>query len=178
MINAKLTDLVPGPEWPEIVKMVVEIPNHSSNKYEYDRELGLFRLDRTLYSPMHYPGEYGFISGTQAEDGDPLDVLTLADSPSFPGIVIAARPVGVLGMVDQGTLDEKILAVPHCNPRFGQMHDIEDVFLHVRKEIEHFFRIYKELEGKKTEVKGWSGRGRAHELIQKARERYVSLQKK
>lgn len=172
-MHARLSDLEPGPKWPEIVRMVVEIPLHSNNKYEYDRELGVFKLDRTLYSPMHYPGEYGFIPGTLAEDGDALDVLTLADTPSYPGIVIAARPVGVLGMIDQGIVDEKILAVPDRDPRFDQIHEIDDVFPHVRREIEHFFTIYKELEGKKTEVRGWSQRSHAHVLIRQARERYL-----
>lgn len=168
-----LYDLDPGPGCPRVVRMIVEIPKNSSNKYEYDHEMGVFRLDRALYSPMHYPGEYGFIPGTLSEDGDPLDVLTLADEPSYPGVLIVARPVGVLEMVDQDELDQKILAVPDHNPRFDQMRVIEDVFPHIRREIEHFFTIYKELEGKRTEVRGWSGRDQAHGLIRKARERYL-----
>jgi inorganic pyrophosphatase len=96
-----LHDLDPGPECPRIVRMVVEIPKLSTNKYEYDPETNLFRLDRPLYSPVHYPGEYGFIPGTAAEDGDPLDILTLVDEPSYPGTLIAARPLGILRMIDQ-----------------------------------------------------------------------------
>jgi inorganic pyrophosphatase len=98
--------------------MIVEIPRNSGNKYEYDPELGVFRLDRSLYSPMHYPGDYGFIPGTLADDGDALDVLTLVDEPSHPGIMIAVRPVGLLQMEDQGAADQKVLAVPNRNPRF------------------------------------------------------------
>ena len=89
--------------------MIVEIPKNSANKYEYDGKLGVFRLDRALYSAVHYPGDYGFIPGTLAEDHDPLDVLTLVDEPSYPGVLMLVRPVGVLIMVDQDEPDEKIL---------------------------------------------------------------------
>jgi inorganic pyrophosphatase len=135
--------------------------------------MGVFRLDRTLYSPMHYPGDYGFIPGTLGGDGDPLDVLTLVDDPSYPGILIAVRPVGVLEMMDQGKPDEKILAVPDSNPRFDQIRNMEEVFPHLRRELEHFFTIYKELEGKQTEVRGWEGPAHAHELIADGRKRYL-----
>src|SRR5581483_11840989 len=94
--QVSLYDLDPGPDCPAIVRMIVEIPKNSTNKYEYDGKLGVFRLDRTLYSPMHYPGDYGFVPGTLAEDGDPLDVLVLVDEPSYPGVLIAVRPLGVL----------------------------------------------------------------------------------
>src|ERR1700682_2880182 len=131
--------------------MIVEIPRNTSNKYEYDNDLGVFRLDRALYSPMHYPGDYGFIPGTLSDDGDPLDVLVPVDEPSFPGVLIAVRPVGLLEMVDQEQQDQKILAVPKRNPRFDQVHTIDQVFPHTLREIEHFFAIYKELEAKRTE---------------------------
>src|SRR3954462_6325946 len=98
--------------------MIVEIPKNSSNKYEYDGKLGVFRLDRALYSPLHYPGDYGFIPGTLAEDADPLDVLVLVDEASDAGVMITGRPVGVLEMVDQEEPDQKILAVQNGNPRF------------------------------------------------------------
>lgn len=153
--------------------MIVEIPKNSTNKYEYDGKLGVFRLDRTLYSPMHYPGDYGFIPGTLAEDGDPLDVLALVDEPSYPGVLIAVRPVGVLEMVDQEEPDEKILAVPNRNPRFDQVQKIEDVFAHNLREIEHFFTIYKELEEKRTEMRGWLGPEEARGVIRTARKRYL-----
>lgn len=172
IVNPSLYDLDPGPDSPDIVRMIVEIPKNSGNKYEYDKKLGVFRLDRALYSAVHYPGDYGFIPGTLAEDGDPLDVLTLVDEPSYPGVLIAVRPVGVLQMVDQAEPDQKILAVPNRNPRFDQMKKIEDVFPHNRREIEHFFTIYKELEGKHTEIQGWGGPSEAHDLIRTARKRY------
>jgi inorganic pyrophosphatase len=172
-VSMSLYDLDPGPDTPNCVRMIVEIPKNSTNKYEYDSELGLFRLDRTLYSPMHYPGDYGFIPGTLAEDRDPLDVLALVEEPSYPGIAIVVRPVGVLLMVDQQEPDAKILAVPDRNPRFEQIHKIEDVFPHSLREIEHFFTIYKELEGKRTEMRGWRGPDEARQLIHAARKRYI-----
>ena len=157
--------------------MIVEIPKNSANKYEYDGELGVFRLDRALYSPMHYPGDYGFVPGTLAEDDDPLDVLTLVDEPSFPGVLISVRPVGVLTMVDQDLPDEKILSVPNRNPRFDQVHTIDQVFQHTLREIEHFFEIYKELEGKRTEIRGWKGPREARELIRLSRKRYLDARR-
>jgi inorganic pyrophosphatase len=168
-----LYDIDPGPDTPEIVRMIVEIPKNSANKYEYDGTLGVFRLDRALYSAVHYPGDYGFIPGTLAEDSDPLDVLTLVDEASYPGVLISVRPVGVLQMVDQDDPDEKILAVPNRNPRFDQVHTIDQVFPHNLREIEHFFAIYKELEGKRTEMRGWKGPREARDTIRKARERYL-----
>jgi inorganic pyrophosphatase len=173
-VNTKLYDLDPGVDCPEIVRMIVEIPKNSSNKYEYDGELGVFRLDRALYSPMHYPGDYGFIPGTLAEDGDPLDVLVLVDEPSFPGCLIAVRPVGMLEMVDQDEPDQKVLAVPNRNPRFDQIHTIDQVFPHNLREIEHFFKIYKELEEKRTEMRGWRGPRETRDLIRLFRDRYLA----
>src|SRR5438046_8187641 len=117
-----LQEIDPCPECPEIVRMIVEIPQNSGNKYEYARALGVFRLDRALYSPLHYPGDYGFIPGTLAEDSDPLDVLVLVDESSYPGVLILVRPVGLLEMVDQDEADQKALAVPDRNPRYDQGH--------------------------------------------------------
>lgn len=156
--------------------MIVEIPKNSANKYEYDGNLGVFRLDRALYSPMHYPGDYGFIPGTLAEDQDPMDVLVLVGEPSFTGCMISVRPVGLLDMVDAEEPDQKILAVPNRNPRFDQIHTIDQVFPHILREIEHFFTIYKELEGKRTVMNGWRGPREAREAIRRSRERYLSLQ--
>jgi inorganic pyrophosphatase len=158
--------------------MIVEIPKNSGNKYEYDRNLGVFRLDRALYSPMHYPGDYGFIPGTLGGDGDPLDILVLSDEPAFPGVLITARPVGVLEMIDQEEPDQKILAVPNANPRFDQVTNIDQVFPHNLREIEHFFEIYKELEGKRTEMRGWGGVEKARDLIVEARDHYVGFRLK
>ena len=156
--------------------MIVEIPKNSANKFEYDGKLGVFRLDRALYSPMHYPGDYGFIPGTLAEDGDPLDVLTLVTEPSFTGCLIEVRPVGVLYMVDKDEHDQKILAVPNNNPRYDSIHTIDQIFPHLKREIEHFFSIYKELQGSKTEINGWGGPKEARRLITDFRHIYLDAQ--
>ncbi len=153
--------------------MIVEIPKNSGNKYEYDGKLGVFRLDRALYSPMHYPGDYGFIPGTRADDGDPLDVLALVEEPSFPGCLIEVRPVGILNMVDNDLADQKIVAVPNRNPRYDEVHTMDQIFPHVRREIEHFFAIYKELEGKKTKMLGWGRPMESREVIVKSRKSYL-----
>src|SRR5947209_5561757 len=153
--------------------MIVEIPKNSANKYEYDGTLGVFRLDRALYSPLHYPGDYGFIPGTLAEDRDPLDILVLVDQPSFTGCLMEARPVGILHMFDQTESDEKIIAVPNRNPRFDSIHTIDQVFPHTRREIEYFFSIYKELQGVKTQMKGWGGPREARKTITESRQTYL-----
>lgn len=168
-----LYDLDPGPDCPELVRMIVEIPKNSTNKYEYDGRLGVFRLDRSLYSPMHYPGDYGFIPGTLAEDNDPMDVLCLVQEPSFTGCMIEVRPVGILNMVDSEEGDQKVLAVPTRNPRYDQIHTMDQIFSHVRREIEHFFTIYKELEGRLTRMEGWGGPMEARRAILDSRQRHL-----
>lgn len=167
-----LHQLDPGPDFPDIVRMIVEIPKNSNNKYEYDTKLGVFRLDRTLYSPMHYPGDYGFIPGTLAADGDPMDVIVLTDVPTFTGCMLEARPVGVLRMADEKGPDEKILAVPERNPRYDEIKTVDEIPPHVKLEIEYFFDIYKELERKKTEIKGWLGLNETRQFLRDARKRY------
>lgn len=176
-VLTRLYDLDPGPESPELVRAIIEIPKGSANKIEYDGELGLFRLDRSLYSPMHYPGDYGFIPGTLAEDNDPLDVLVLVSEPSFTGCLIEVRPVGVLNMVDREESDQKVLAVPTRNPRYDQIHTMDQVFAHVRRELEHFFTIYKELEGRVAVMQGWGGPREARRCIVESRERYLARQR-
>jgi inorganic pyrophosphatase len=170
---SNLKDIDPGPGCPDLVRMIVEIPMGTGNKYEYDLELGVFRLDRPLYSPMYYPGDYGFIPGTIAEDGDPLDVLALMEEASFTGCMIEVRPVGLLDMMDQDQPDQKLLAVPNRSPRYQEIRTIDDVAPHVRREMEHFFAIYKELEGKRTEMRGWKGPQQARDAIMSSRERYL-----
>jgi len=169
----KLYDIDPGPDSPELVRVIIEIPKNSTNKYEYDGNLGIFKLDRALYSPMHYPGDYGFIPGTLAEDGDPLDIIVMVDEPSFTGCLMDARPVGVLEMVDTKQNDQKILAVPNRNPRFDSIHTIDQVFPHTLKEIEYFFSIYKELQGAKAEMRGWGSPREARRVINDSRQAYL-----
>jgi inorganic pyrophosphatase len=169
-------DIDPGPDTPDIVRMIVEIPKHSSNKYEFDSETGVFKISRTLYSPIHYPGDYGFVPGTVAEDGDPLDILCMVNSPSYPGILIYGRPVAVLDMIDQDQPEHKILAVPNRDPRYDSIASIDDVAAHSRREIEHFFDIYKELEGKITRMEDWRGRAAALQVILESRSRELDRQ--
>src|SRR5215510_1092544 len=156
---------------PDEVNAVIEIPRGQTNKYEYDKELHVFRLDRNLYSPVHYPGDYGFIPGTLADDGDPLDVLVLVDAPSFTGCLMAVRPIGMLEMIDQGREDEKILAIGTNNPIYQDVRDYSALYPHVLREIEHFFSIYKELEAKTTRITGWQDAGRAREVVSESRQR-------
>src|SRR3954467_10660229 len=161
-----------GTNSPEIVNAIIEIPLQSSNKYEYDKKLHVFRLDRTLHSPVHYPGDYGFIPSTLGLDNDPLDILVLVEVPSFPGCLMEVRPIGVLRMVDQGQRDSKILAVTHNDPRYENVKDVNEVYPHVLREVEHFFKIYKELEGKKTEMAGWEDAAAAKTAISNCQKRF------
>lgn len=166
--NAHMPDytrLPIGSRAPQLVNAIIEIPKGSVNKYEYDKELHVFRLDRTLFSPVHYPGDYGFIPCTLGRDGDPLDILVLLEAATFPGCVIEVRPIGVLRMIDQGKHDEKILAVAESDPLYREVNDYPQMFPHTLREIEHFFSVYKSLEGKKTEIAGWDGVDAARKII-------------
>ena len=171
MINA-WRDLVPGRNPPELVTALVEIPRGSRNKYELDKESGLIKLDRVLYSAVHYPGDYGFIPRTLAEDHDPCDILVLINEPTFPGCQIDARPIGVLRMLDRGEADDKILAVPQHDPFYSEYFDIADIPQHYLKEVEHFFAIYKDLEGRRVQTVGWEKSEVAARIILESIARY------
>ncbi len=175
--KGNLWDLDPGSEFPTAARMVVEIGKNSSNKYEYDPELKLFRLDRALYSPMHFPGDYGFIPGTVAEDEEPIDILALVDEPTFPGCVFQVRPVGMLDMLEESAYDHKILAVPVRSPRLEQIRGLADVPPHILAEVQHCFEIYKELEAKPAEMKEWKDVEEARSAIRQSRERYLESRK-
>ena len=155
-----------------IVEAKIEIPTGSQNKYEFDKEKGVFILDRVLYSPMHYPTEYGYLENTLALDGDPLDVLVLTTFPTFPGCVIEARVIGALIMSDDKGQDEKLLAVPAKDPRWNEVNSLEDVPQHKLKEIAHFFQVYKDLENKKTVIEGWKDAEFAAKLYEECVKRY------
>ena len=157
---------------PDLITAVIEIPQDSVNKYEYDKTLHVFRLDRNLYSPVHYPGDYGFIPCTLAGDGDPLDILILGDAPSFSGCVLTARPVGLFRMLDQGVEDEKIVAFAAANPTFSQIENYTSVYPQILREVEHFFSIYKDLEGKRTQAIGWDDAAAARQTILACHARY------
>lgn len=155
-----------------VVDAFIEIPTGSQNKYEFDKENGVFRLDRVLFSPMHYPTEYGYLEGTLAEDGDPLDILVLTSFPTFPGCVISSRVIGVLVMSDDKGQDEKLLAVPTEDPRFKDVKSLDDVADHIKKEIAHFFQVYKDLENKETKIDGWKDAAFAANLYDECLKRY------
>jgi len=165
-------ELLPGPDWPQVIYVVVEIPKGSRNKYEYDEEGGFVKLDRVLFSSLHYPGDYGFIPQTLHDDGDPLDVLVMTNEPTFAGCVIEARPVGIFHLVDKGQPDDKILAVPHTDPLFKEYNKLEDVPPHFLKEMAHFFNVYKDLESAEAVGKGWDGAECAHTTIRHSVKQY------
>ena len=152
----------------------VEIPSGSRNKYEWDDELGGIALDRRLFTSMSYPADYGYIEGTLAEDEDPLDALVLVGEPTFPGCRIRVRAVGVFHMADEKGPDEKILCVPLRDPSWSGISDIHDVPAQLRNEIEHFFQVYKDLEHKQTETRGFGGRADALLAIERGRVRTSS----
>lgn len=172
MFPQNLIDLPPGPDSPRLVHAIVEIQQDGSNKYEYDKELRLFKLDRVLYSAVHYPMGYGFIPSTLADDGDPMDILVLTRSPTFTGCLVEARPIGLFRMHDEKGEDEKILAVPSVDPRFNELKELKDMRPHRLREVEHFFSIYKDLEDKQVDIKGWEDREAAYDAINRSVEAY------
>ena len=154
------------------VEVIIEVPQGSRNKYEMDAASGRIRLDRMLFTSTRYPVDYGFIPGTLAEDGEPLDAMVLLGEPAFPGTYVTARPVGVFWMHDEHGPDAKILAVPARDPRYEGLRDLADIPAHLRAEISHFFDVYKELEpGKGTDVRGWQDLAAAEQEISAALER-------
>ena len=166
-------ELPVGDKSPEVITAVIEIPLEGINKYEYDKNYHVFRLDRNLYSPVHYPGDYGFVPSTLASDGDPLDCLVLVDAPSFSGCVMEVRPIGMLEMMDQGLADEKILCVGKNNPRYKDVWNYSEIYPHMLKEITHFFAIYKDLEGKRVEIKGWRDASMARSKVAESQQRFI-----
>jgi inorganic pyrophosphatase len=157
------------------VDITVEVPQGSRNKYEYDPAIDAIRLDRMLFTSTRYPHDYGFIPGTLAEDGDPLDAMVILDEPTFPGCLILVRPIGVFWMTDEKGPDAKILTVPASDPRYSQYQDLDDVPGHVTAEIGHFFDVYKELErDKSTDVRGWQDRAAAEKIIEESFARFTA----
>ena len=146
----------PGTGEPSVANMIVEIPKGRRTKFEVDKQTGLIKMDRYLYSSAVYPGDYGFIPQTLADDNDPLDILVMVNEPTFSGCLIEARVVGIFKMRDKGQNDYKLLAVPHKDPLFAAIKKLEDVPAHFLREVEHFFSTYKQLEGVQIEPLGWS----------------------
>ena len=167
-----LHDIAVPPDVEQWFPAVIEIPRGSKLKYELDKELGVFRLDRVLYSAVHYPGDYGFLPRTLGDDGDPLDVLVLMTIPVFTGCLVDARPIGLFHLVDRGAADEKVLAVPMGDPYSEGLENLDDIPKHYLKEIEHFFQVYKDLEGTRTETRGFEGADAARRAIETAMQMY------
>jgi len=165
-------DVEAGDDVPNVINVIVEIPKGSQNKYEYDKKLNIIRLDRVLFSPFHYPGDYGLLPRTLSADGDPLDALVLVTNPTHPGVLIKSRPIGMLTMRDVGKTDNKILCVPKYDPRFDEYGDVTDLEEHLLKEIAHFFGVYKELEQKKVKMISWKNAAEAKKVIMKSIRRY------
>lgn len=164
-----LFTLPPGPNPPEEIYCLVEIPEGGSNKYEYHKKWGVFVLDRVLYGAVFYPTEYGFIPGTWAkEDHDPLDVMVLCSSPTFPGCLLKARPIGALEIDDSGEQDTKIIAVAIDDPRSTGIKTLKDLH-HLKKEIKNFWENYAELQpGKEIKILGWKNAREARKIIDQA----------
>ncbi len=172
-------DVDVGKNAPEVVNAIIEIPKDSKLKYELDKESGLLKLDRFLFSAVHYPGDYGFVPRTLWEDGDPLDILVLTTrSIEYPLTLAEARVIGVARMIDNGDKDDKILAVYNSDPRYAEMQDIKDVPKHVLHELKHFFETYKELEGKECKILEFLGKDSALKDVKLAQETYRKKFKK
>ncbi len=161
-----------GPNPPDVIHAIVEIPKGRRSKFEIHKEYGLIKLDRYLYSSAMYPGDYGIVPQTLAEDGDPLDVLVMVNEPTFSGCLIEARPIGLFKMVDKGDNDYKILAVPSTDPIFAEIRDLWRVPPHYLREVEHFFATYKQLEGGEVKTLGWDDADKAREEILASMKRY------
>ena len=162
----------------ETFDVLIEIPKGSRNKYEYDFELNKIRFDRMLFSSMMYPGDYGFVPKTLALDGDPLDVLVLGHEPTFPMCVVEVKPIGVFHMADEKGQDEKVICVPVSDPIWSDKNDLSDINPHRLKEIEHFFKVYKDLEKKKVDVGGWGNAQEAREIYSDCVVRYEESEHK
>lgn len=170
-----LHDIEPGTK--EAMNVIIEIPRGSQNKYEIDKKTGMIALDRVLHTAQTYPFDYGFVPQTLWDDSDALDVVLLTTVPLFPGVLVHARPVAVLPMVDGGEADEKIIAVPADDPRFADIADLADLNKHQLKEIAHFFVTYKKLQNKEVSVGEYKGRAEAEAAFERARKLYTESKK-
>ncbi|OGD31647.1 inorganic diphosphatase [Candidatus Azambacteria bacterium RIFCSPHIGHO2_02_FULL_52_12] len=164
-----------GKEAPEKFNVIIEIPRGSSNKYEMDKETGLIKLDRVFYSSVYYPLDYGFLPQTHWHDGDALDALVLTTHALLPGVLVEVKPIGVLNLIDNGDKDEKIIGVAVGDPRMEEYKDIDDLTEHLRKEIAHFYEVYKDLEGKKVQVVSWGNAEEAKKVIKEGMEMHRKL---
>lgn len=156
----------------DLFSALIEIPASSKTKFELDKKTGLMRVDRVLYGSVHYPHNYGFIPRTYCDDGDALDVLVLGQAVVYPLSIMRAKPIGYMRMIDQGKLDDKIIAVHADDPAYFHYSDISELAPHIFNEIQNFFEIYKELEGKEVSVEGFRNRDEAIQIIKDAMDLY------
>jgi inorganic pyrophosphatase len=168
--------MTPRTEFPAVIEVVVEIPAGSRNKYEFDEESGVIRLDRVLSSAVYYNFDYGYIEGTRADDGDHTDAMLLIDERTFPGCHVWARPVGVLRMADEKGVDFKVLCVALADPLYRHVDALRQVSPHKLLEIEQFFQTYKNLEDKSVEIEGWAGVAETLEILRTDRQRWLDEQ--
>lgn len=152
---------------------VIEITKGGKMKYELDKETGLLVLDRILYTSTHYPANYGFIPRTLADDGDPMDVLVLSSESLLPLSLVRCYPIGVIIMNDNGSTDEKVIAIPYSDPTYNGYRSIQELPKHIFEEMQHFFRVYKELENKTTTVSEVYDVQKAKEVVQFSIEQYI-----
>lgn len=171
-----LHDIAAGTK--EEMNVIVEINRGSKNKYEIDKETGLIALDRVAHTAQDFPFDYGFIPQTLWDDGDAVDVVLLTTYPLLPGILVRARPVALMNMVDSGEGDDKIIAVPTDDPRWKQVKDLKDINSHTLKEIEHFYSTYKKLQNKEVVVKGFQGKKAAETAFARGQKLYKDSKKK
>ena len=166
-------DISPDRVKPNCFEACIEIEKGSKVKYELDKETGMLKLDRILYTSTHYPASYGFIPRTYADDLDPLDVLVLCSEPIRPMTLVKCYAIGVMTMIDSGKKDEKIIAIPFDDPNYNCYHDIKELPEHIFQEMKHFFTVYKMLENKDTAVQEMEGPETAEEVIQKSLDAYI-----
>ena len=168
-------DISPKIITPDDFMVVIEIEKGSKCKYELDKETGVLMLDRILYTATHYPANYGFIPRTFADDGDPLDVLVLCSQELNPMTIVRCYPIGLITMMDNGHYDDKIIAIPFSDPSYNEYTDISQIPKHIFDEMSHFFKVYKELEGKETatEVSDASSAEDAKRIVEKAINGYI-----
>lgn len=163
-----MKDLPAGDKFPQECNVIIEITKGSRNKYEYDKDLGVIKLDRALSTSISYPYDYGFIPHTLSEDGDMLDAFVILENSVFPGCLVEARPVGVVYMVDGGEKDEKIITVPVEDARYKHITDISQLSPHFKAEVQHFLERYKDLRNNDVQVTGWGGKDEAIKVMQES----------
>lgn len=167
-----LHDVDVGSEAPNIVNCIIEIPAESKTKFELDKATGLLKVDRVLYSSVHYPHSYGFIPRTHCDDGDPLDILVIGQAKVYPLCIMRAKPIGYMQMIDQGKADDKIIAVHADDPQFMDRESIHELPPHILAQIRNFFENYKQLEGKSVKVEEFKDRASSKQIILEALKLY------